>query len=362
MERRTFLRHALASAAVAAIPAHARAAQPHTTSKGEGTLDLHAMIRPAPRTAKLAMRDWLVWGGSMVRTPDGTCHLLFSRWPRTRGHNAWCTHSQVAHATADHPLGPYTFQGIALAGAGGDAWDAHNIHNPNALRIGSKYYLYYNGNHGNGEYWNHRNNQRVGVAVADHPAGPWTRLDAPIVDVTRNAFDHLITTNPAVAYRPSDGKVVLVYKTVSRGKLPFGGRVRHGVAFADNPLGPFTKHRKPIFTHPTAKFPAEDPYIWWGRDRFYAIVKDQGGYFVRANRYALVLFESRDGLDWKLAPHPLVCHPEIPWEGGRVQKVHRLERPQLYLERGRPAVLFCAVSPNKTNIPSYNVHIPLKQF
>jgi len=317
------------------------------------------MIRPAPRAARFAMRRWLVWGGSMARTPDGTCHLLFSRWPRTLGHRGWCTHSQIAHATAAHPLGPYRFRGIALKGAGGDAWDAHNIHNPTIVHIGRRYYLYYNGNHGGGDWWTHRNHQRVGVAVADHPGGPWTRFDRPIVDVTRGAFDHLITTNPSVAQRP-DGKIVLVYKTVSRGKLPFGGRVRHGVAIADHPLGPFTKHPEPIFTHPTAKFPAEDPFIWRQGDRLYAIVKDQGGYFVAADRYALVLFESRDGLRWTLAPHPLVSRCEIPWQGGRVQKVHRLERPQLYLERGRPAVLFCAVAPNSSNIPSWNVHIPLQ--
>ena len=34
--------------------------------------------------------------------------------------------------------------------------------------------------------WNHQidlNNQRIGVAVADDPHGPWTRFDEPLIDV-----------------------------------------------------------------------------------------------------------------------------------------------------------------------------------
>ena len=33
------------------------------------------------------------------------------------------------------------------------------------------------------EWWVHRNHQRIGVATADHPGGPWTRRDTPLLDV-----------------------------------------------------------------------------------------------------------------------------------------------------------------------------------
>jgi hypothetical protein len=149
----------------------------------------------------------------------------------------------------------------------------------------------------------------------------------------------------------------MVYKAASPGTRP-AGKVVHGVAFADSPLGPFTKHPDPIFTHETAEFPAEDPSIWRGEDRYYAIVKDMGGYFTSAGK-SLVLFESLDGIDSKLSANALVSTLEIPWKDRETQKVHRLERPQLYLEEGKPAVLFCAVAPDGKQQHTFNVHLPL---
>ena len=49
-------------------------------------------------------------------------------------------------------------------------------HNPTVIRARGKYYLYYMGNTGDGSFWSHRNNQRIGVAVADKPEGPWRDL------------------------------------------------------------------------------------------------------------------------------------------------------------------------------------------
>jgi hypothetical protein len=321
------------------------------------SLDLGGMLRPVPRTAKLELDQWYVWGGSMVRTDDGVCHILFSRWPRELGHRAWVTHSAVAYATAGDPLGPYALEGIALAGSGGDAWDADMIHNPTVLKVGERFCLYYTGNHGNGDYWDHRNNQRVGVALADHPAGPWKRLDRPLLDVTPGSWDHLITTNPSVTQGP-DGRFLLMYKTVGEGEMPFGGKVVHGVAIADDPLGPFRRHPEPVLSHPTERFPLEDPFVWYGPDRFYAILKDFKGLFTQAGP-SLALFESTDGLDWRPAEHTLVSTLRIEWGDGQVESVKHLERPQLYLERAKPRVLFCACDTDGDRSRSFNLHIPL---
>ena len=32
------------------------------------------------------------------------------------------------------------------------------------------------------KWWVNRNNQRIGVAVADDPNGPWKRFDKPLID------------------------------------------------------------------------------------------------------------------------------------------------------------------------------------
>ena len=63
-------------------------------------LDFAAMIQPAPRTAKFVDPDYYIWCGTLVRGDDEKCHLFYSRWPRRLGHNAWVTHSEVAHAVA----------------------------------------------------------------------------------------------------------------------------------------------------------------------------------------------------------------------------------------------------------------------
>lgn len=333
-------------------------------------LDLRTLLQPVPRTARFAMKGYYVWGGRPVRGPDGRYHLFFARWAKSTTFRGWVSHSEIGRAVADAPLGPYAFAEVVLAGGHGDAWDAHMFHNPTITAAGGKYYLYYTGTRGTAgwkkdaalkkpdDYWVFRNNQRVGVAVADRPTGPWKRFEKPLIDVSPSGWDSLITTNPSVCPVPG-GRFMMVYKAASPGKRP-AGRVVHGVAFADNPLGPFKKHPDPIFTHETAAFPAEDPTVWRQDGRYYAIVKDMGGYFTDAGR-SLVLFESRDGIDWRLGKHPLVSTLRIRWADGETQKVFRLERPQVFLEEGRPTALFCAVHPGRKHNHTFNVHIPLKR-
>ena len=150
----------------------------------------------------------------------------------------------------------------------------------------------------------------------------------------------------------------MVYKAVGLQRdLPFGGPVVHCVATADSPTGPFTKHPGTVFTKAGVDFPAEDPWIWWQGDRYHGIVKDNRGHFSSAGR-SLVLFESFDGLDWHPAQHLLVSKLEIPWEDGDREAVKALERPQVWLEGGSPAVLFCAA--RDADGASFNVAIPLQ--
>lgn len=321
-------------------------------------MDLRSRISPLPMHASLKMDDHVTWGASMTQTDDGTCHLFFSFWPRELGHSAWVTHSEVGYATASDPLGPYEHRGLALGRHSDDAWDGHVAHNPTIMQWAGKFYLYYTGNFGDGEYWDHRNHQRVGVAVADRPEGPWQRSDAPLLEVSPGCWDSLITTNPSCTPTP-DGRFLLMYKAAGHEReLPMGGPVLHGVAFSDSPTGPFVKHPEPLFKAGDATFPAEDPFVWTQDGRLFAILKDQGQYYTDETR-ALVLFESDDGIEWKLAEQPVVTGRKILWEDGSEVEYDRLERPQVYVEDGKPTVLFAAVKPKKDEDDSYNIHIPL---
>lgn len=331
-----------------------------------GELDLFSLVQPVPLSAKFINDSSYIWCGSLVKSHiDQKYHLFYSRWPREYGMNAWVTSSEVAHAVSDSPFGPFEQKDVTLPHRGLDYWDGMYSHNPTVHFFDGKYYLYYVGNFGDGKItspqlnWSHRNNQRIGVAIADDPNGPWQRFDKPLLDISSDttAFDAQMVANPSMT-KMADGRFLMVYKAVGRQRpQPFGGPVVHLTAISDSPAGPFVKQNKPIFTVDDVDFPAEDPFVWYQDNCYYAIVKDMNGSFTDAGR-SLVLFYSTDGLDWKLAKNPLVSDLNIKMVDGTVQKLEALERPQLVFEDGKIIALLCAV--NETLGHSYNIQIPLK--
>ncbi len=304
---------------------------------------MHIVTNPVEPNAIFEMDGYCLWDPSLVADANGKHHLFFSRWPLAKGFKAWVTHSEVCRARAETPLGPFHFEEVVLKKRPG-FWDGDVTHNPSVKCFGDRFYLYYNGNRGNGEWWQHRNNQRVGVAVADEPGGPWERFDQPLLDVTAGAWDATATTNPSCAQTP-DGRFILLYKGVGdRDAPPKYGPVLHGAAFADNPLGPFVKHPRPLFASAGIDFPGEDPFVWCQHGRFYALLKDMGTFYSPASR-AIVLFESGDGMNWSLSETPIVQERKLIYQDGRHQEVHRLERPFLFCRHDLPEVFLCGAKP-----------------
>jgi hypothetical protein len=332
----------------------------HGTTLPASDLDFSALI-PArwPRSAVFTDPDSHLWDPAMVRTADGVCHLLYSTWPKRLGFDAWATHAEIAWATADEPQGPYRFHRKVLAARGGH-WDGHSVYNTCLLNYGGKFYLYYTGNHGPKEWtkdrapdmrdeawWTQRNSQRIGVAVADHPGGPWTRFDKPLIDVGPDTGQGIIAV-PNVIARPGGG-FLMVYKTLAAGPGRFGGGVVHYPAVADNPLGPFRRHprilidkQKLLGTTTKFNFHIDDHVEWFQDDRYYGIVKDHDAPFISPHGRSLLLIESADGLDWRLSRHSFVKDFAVTWDDGRVQRFERLEMPKLYRESSRNKVLFLA--------------------
>ena len=220
---------------------------PHTTKlESSKPVDLKIEFGKVSKNSIFVSETWSHWGGSVVKGNDGLYHMLYSRWPKKLGWS-WVVDSEIAHAVGPTPFGPFKHQAIATPRRGKDHWDGWCTHNPTVHKFGDKYYLYYMGNTGDGEIvgspgkqrlnWQHRNNQRIGVAIADNPAGPWTRMDEPVLDISRDdsASDALMTSNPSVCQR-TDGSILMVYKAVGKKfKLPAGGPVVHMVAIADQP-------------------------------------------------------------------------------------------------------------------------------
>jgi hypothetical protein len=340
-------------------------------------LDLGSMVQPVPMDCKFSQPGYFVWCGAPVRGQDGRYHLFYSRWPVKDGfHPGWAIHSEIAYAVADRPLGPYKFVNVALPARGTSAatgqkfWDADMTHNPNIVLREGKFLLYYIGNHGDGKYPTHRNNDRIGVAIADKPEGPWRRFDQPIVDVSTDAtaFDSLCVANPAATVRP-DGGLIVIYKAVPivPGKV-MGGNVRYGVAVADKPEGPYVKQPGRVFEVEGAEAKkhwmlAEDPYIWFSRkygNRYYAVARDVVGKFTGASG-GLALFESLDGLHWNAAANPKVLGARFNWADGTMSH-QNVERPALLLDGEEPVALFGATDGyQKNGRIAFNVQIPLKK-
>jgi hypothetical protein len=345
-----------------------------TTLGSAAELELESRVQPLPPSHRFAEKGWFVWCGAPVKGPDGKYHLFYSRWPVSVGFApGWAIHSEIAYAIADHPGGPYRHVNVALPprpinpATGKKYWDGDVTHNPNVFYHNGKYHLYYMGNHGDGKsYPMHRNNQRIGVAIATNPQGPWQRLDQPIVDITddKSSFDSLCVTNPAACVRP-DGGVLLIYKAVQyiKGK-PMGGNVRYGAAIAKKAEGPYVKTPGKIFE---AEKPgkhwmvAEDPFIWFSKkydNRYYAVTRDVVGTFTGSSG-GICLFESPDGLTWQPAGKPKILAEKFALEGGSTSNSN-IERPALLIEDSEPTYLFGATDGYKKGGKiSTNVQIPL---
>ena len=337
---------------------------------------LASLLQPVPETAIFQDPDWYIWGGSMTRGPDGNYYLLHARWPRRFNHGGWLTHSEVAVAVADSTRGPFRHLNVALPPRGEDYFDAWCTHNPTVHCFDGTWYLYYMGTSGprewidahpdggdvpRGDRMRHQAAQRIGVATAPHPAGPWTRLDVPIIDRGEAGMpDERMVSNPSVGRRP-DGSYLMIYKcSEGRGAMRKQGRVIHLAATADHPAGPFIKTYQTAFTAEGVAFPAEDPYIWHDETAgcYYAVLKDMCGAFSNAGR-SVVLFASPDGLDWSPVEDVLVTDRTLRMAAGGAKQFMHLERPQLYFENGNPRALCFAADMDRNH--SCNIQVPLGQ-
>ena len=326
------------------------------------TLDFSQRIPSVlPKSAIFRQPGWCLWDPCIIRAKDGTYHLFYSRWKTSLGYDAWCTHAEIARAVAQKPEGPYTFQNTVLPPRGAKHWDGHSVYNTCVIAIDDTLYLYYTGNFGSDaweperaikayskEWWLHRNRQRIGVATATHPGGPWTRRDQPLLDVGQG-FGQTIINVPVMMQKP-DGKLRMYYKTLGEGPGNFGSGVFHFAADAESPTGPFHKHAEPMVNKntwmPEVKkrfdFHIDDHFEWWQDDRYYAIVKDHDAPFLTSHGRSLLLFDSPDGYAWRPAKHPLVQDFAIRWEDGSQQDFERLEMPKLLIENNQPRILSLA--------------------
>lgn len=291
----------------------------------------------------LESEGWYVWCVAPIYGQDGKVHVFYSRWKASKGMGGWLRGSEIAHAVADKPEGPYRYVETVLAPRPG-YWDATTCHNPHIHYLDGRYYLFYMGN-SNGK----TNTKRIGVATAPSVYGPWTRYNHPLLEPgVPGSWDDHCTTNPAFV-RTADGRCLLYYKSWNDAAYKgdtgsIRGNRQYGLAVADNPLGPYVKVKEnPLINYSVfgQNRQVEDAFIWVENHRFHLLMRDMGFFNHTVGLYST----SDDGLTWTLpgkAWKGLDEYVKEPQPPAYLKRYGRLERPQLLMKDGHPAYLFTA--------------------
>lgn len=174
----------------------------------------------------LSDENYFVWCVTAVRWTDGKIHAYYSRWPKKFAWRGWRTRSEIAHAVADSPEGPFRTIGTVISCRNPGGWSGINAHTPSACIIDGKIHIYFVANKIGDFYkgtpeqplpddeWLSDNmrsvhlSQRIVVAVADKPEGPFVTADKAVF-TPKSPFKDVVC-NPAVVEH--DGKCIMIVK------------------------------------------------------------------------------------------------------------------------------------------------------
>ncbi|MFI3285417.1 MAG: family 43 glycosylhydrolase [Rikenellaceae bacterium] len=146
-------------------------------------------------------------------------------------------------------------EGIAVARGEKGAYDDRSVFTTEIMEWDGRYYLCYQTVK---SPYTVRVKNTIGMAWSDSPRGPWTKTAEPVLTpsdtgewlgeednrfkvVSKGDFDSHKVHDPCII--PYNGKFYMYYKGERMGEeITWGGReIKHGVAIADNPLGPYVK-------------------------------------------------------------------------------------------------------------------------
>lgn len=346
--------------------------------KKQSTNEIFHHLGKAIKTPAFQSKDWWVWGSSVVKGYDGKYHMFVSRFPKSLPfHPGWMVASEIVHATADSPQGPYKFSEVALPSRGAQYWDGRSTHNPRILKHNGKYYLIYMGSthpFANPSFdeltlsspWCTvaRSNKRIGLAIADSPYGPWKRFDEPILKTKPNTFYSYFTSNPSPIIE-KDGSVMMLFKGrkyVDKNKY---SEMALGVAYAPSIEGPYSvlNNDQPIF-QVNGQGEAEDPFLWKDERGYHAIFKDHVGKYTGESKGG-VLAHSTNGIKWNVDKSPRAYSLEVEWNDNTIIRQGQLERPFIFFENGKPTHIFFATMNGpggfENATESWNMVIPMNK-
>ena len=203
-------------------------------------------------------------------------------------------------------------KGIAVQrGEEGD-FDARTVCTPDVMAHNDKFYLVYQTMRDSEIY--HGFNEGIGMAVADHPNGPWTKVNGNILERMKDGrwFEdqdnyndvefHGVVHDPMLLYY--NKKYYLYYKCGSsdhRAPIRYAGRdTRWGVAIADKPEGPYEHSPWNPITNS-----GHETQLWKYREGICALI-NRDGPEKGTIQYA------KDGINFEIMSHVV----DSPWASG----------------------------------------------
>ena len=192
------------------------------------------------------------------------------------------------------------------------------------------------------EVWNRK---RIGLAVSDSINGPFVRQDKPLLDPRDcSHWDCTITTNPSVVILPN-GKTYMIYKS-RRGvgqPLQLGIAVADR---PEGPFTRLTEEPILQFADENLHVEDPYIWYDEGRKKFCLIAKDDcknGSSGITGEWGGGFYAESDDCIHFEIAKNPKVYSRRVTWKDGHTSVQGNLERPYLLFdESGKPTHLFCA--------------------
>lgn len=248
-----------------------------------------------PRVVSNGIEDpaWSYWCASHIKGPDGLEHLFTVRWPQEKGHKHW-VRSQLVHAVAEKPTGPYRV--VEELGPGHNA-DVHQAKDGTyVVSVTGRSYL------------------------SKDLKGPWrpvpTEFDVKEPSMSNKTF-----------VRREDGSFLMVLRSGS-------------IWLSNDGLQPYRR------IYPTSVYPFslargstafEDPVVW----------RDEVQYHMMVNNWPMrTAFYGRspDGLHWTWEPGTAFDNRVVRHPDGTVEEWHKVERPRVCQDEfGRATHLILAV-------------------
>lgn len=180
---------------------------------------------------------------SPVIEAEGMYHVWYSKAtvdPSGYFASVWHATSPDSHV--------WTEQEEAIPTGDMGTWDSNGCFTPTTLIFDGRYYLYYTAvpkPFDNDDGGPRGTRTAIGVAVSDHPDGPWVKaIENPVLqpgDAPDAPDGHRLDDACLIA---RENRLWLYYKGRGRGKTP--GQTVTCLALADAPTGPFVKYPHPV--------------------------------------------------------------------------------------------------------------------